>query len=286
MQPKINAHQVPLTEPFFVEYKKTTDHKMDHPHYHDGCEIHFTLCNQTTYYVDDKRFAGNQGTVAVFNSQEIHRVVVPLGIPYERYYCLFKPQFLEFALGEYPDLMLIFNRRPKNFINCMQLTPDEQGTFVRLMSELVSIFNAPKDLMYPIKLRQKLIEVLVFLTEHYLDYQNMTVEHNYFQNELLGRVTQFVRANVAQELSLAGLANQFYTSKSTLTRIFKTHMGMTPFEFITYTRIMKARELILKGYSVHEVAYRVGYRDDSSFIKKFKQLQGVSPKQYYLNSPH
>jgi len=42
----------------------------------------------------------------------------------------------------------------------------------------------------------------------------------------------------------------------------------------------------LKGYSVHEVAYRVGYRDDSSFIKKFKQLQGVSPKQYYLNSPH
>ncbi len=69
-----------LNRDIIVEHKKRTDHKMDRPHFHDGYEIHLTLNNTTLYYVDERKYEGDIGSMAVFNSQEIHRVVVEEGI--------------------------------------------------------------------------------------------------------------------------------------------------------------------------------------------------------------
>lgn len=279
-----NVDTVLLDDDFYIDHKKTTDHKMDRPHFHDGYEIHFTLCNNTRYYIDDKKFVGNQGTVAVINSQEIHRVVVDSGINYERYFILFKPRFLEFALVDYPELLMIFNRRPKNFVNCIQFNLQEQTTFSGMLDQLYTMTRRDsKLLLFDLKVRQKFIELLIFLTEHYAREQDISTSVDYAQNELLTKVVHYVRNHVGEDLSLDVISSQFFTSKSTLIRIFKLYMGMTPLEFITYTRVMNARPLILKGYAISEVAYRVGYKDESSFIRKFKALQGISPKQYLLN---
>ncbi|WP_125608174.1 AraC family transcriptional regulator [Lapidilactobacillus bayanensis] len=283
MQDLSNVDTVLLDDDFYIDHKITTDHKMDRPHFHDGYEIHFTLCNNTRYYIDDKKFICNQGSVAVINSQEIHRVVVDPKISYERYFILFKPGFLEFAIVDYPELLRIFNQRPNDFVNCIQFSLDDQTNFSKLLNQLYVISrHKMEDTLYGLKVRQKFIELLIFLTEHFSRDQSIGIKRDYSQNELLTRIVHYVRENIGEDLSLEVISRQFYISKSTIIRIFKFYMGMTPLEFITYTRIMRARALILKGYSIREVAFRVGYKDESGFIKKFKALQGSSPKQYWL----
>ena len=84
------------------------------------------------------------------------------------------------------------------------------------------------------------------------------------------------------EITLDHISNLFFISKSTITRVFKNTLGMTPNQYVINVRIMKSRELLEQGYAVKDVSEKVGYKDESSFIKKFKELQGESPKQYQL----
>lgn len=274
------VHQVLIPNGFEVEHKITTTHYQRRPHYHDGCEINFCLHDNTDVYVDDKHYHVNSGTVMVFNSQEMHRVFVERGVSYERYYLLFKPEFIEFALSEYPDLLMIFYRRPRHFVNVLSLRLVDQSRLSKLFDELIEIYSEPDSSLHGIKVRQKFIELLVFLNEQFSDRDSVTPYQKSPQNELLTNVTKYIKQNLGEDLTLDGVAEHFFTSKSTLIRTFKRHMGLTPYEFITYARIMESRALVLQGLPVHEVAFRVGYKDDSSFIKKFKALQGVSPKRY------
>ena len=84
------------------------------------------------------------------------------------------------------------------------------------------------------------------------------------------------------EITLDKLSQEFFISKSTIIRMFKNIIGMTPAQYLIYVLIMKSRSLLEKGNTVKFVSEQVGYKDESRYIKKFKELQGVSPKQYTL----
>jgi len=51
-------------------------------------------------------------------------------------------------------------------------------------------------------------------------------------------------------------------------------------EYIAYKRILKAKELLIRGTPVLETCHAVGFRDYSNFYKTFRRLEGVSPREY------
>ncbi|WP_421795298.1 helix-turn-helix domain-containing protein [Haliscomenobacter sp.] len=60
-------------------------------------------------------------------------------------------------------------------------------------------------------------------------------------------------------------------------------LGLTPNEYINEVRLVKAMELFQAnpgGYSVKEMASKVGYRDEKYFSRQFKQRFGVLPSQF------
>lgn len=284
MVQSIEVDKVLLDRDFIVEHKRSTDHKMDRPHFHDGYEIHMTCTKNVDYYIEERKYLGDVGTVAIFNSQEIHRVVPEVeGTMYERYYILFKPRFIEFASRNYPELLILFTDRFDGFENCAYLSEQEQIQYINLLNQLISIQNAPSQFLQEIKLKQKLVEIILFLTDRYVSSGNIRTSISYNKQGVLKDIMLYIRKNFDASLSLDKIANNFYISKSTLIRIFKKHVGMTPNEYITYIRIMESRKLLRKGYSVEQVSLKVGYVDESSFIKRFKKIQGISPKQFILN---
>ena len=61
-------------------------------------------------------------------------------------------------------------------------------------------------------------------------------------------------------------------------------MGMSPMKYIVYLRMERALELIKKQtFSISQIAYAVGYKNQFYFSKEFKQYFGMSPSKY-LNS--
>jgi len=62
---------------------------------------------------------------------------------------------------------------------------------------------------------------------------------------------------------------------------FKDVFELTPFEYLSKTRLYKAAELIKKdGYKITEAAFSVGYHNLSHFAKIFKKEFGLNPSEY------
>lgn len=278
----VDVDRVMLERDFVVEHKKSTDHKMELPHFHDGLEIHFTLNDETLYYVDERRYEGDAGAVAVFNSQEIHRVVVQENIPYERYYILFKPRYLDFVTAEYPDLLRCFTHPKGGAESVVQLSAEPQAELKRLFDQLLYVTGSREITMRELHVKQKLLEIVLFLADRFSVRGGFAAQLDYVRNSETILVANYMRENYYEPISLAEICSRFFISKSTLNRMFRHNLGTTPIEYLSYIRIMESRKFLCSGYPVGVVAEKVGFNDGSTFINNFKKIQGISPKQYAL----
>lgn len=102
-----------------------------------------------------------------------------------------------------------------------------------------------------------------------------------------GRATQlkpaieYIEQNYNQPIALSDVARNAHLSVSRLAHIFKDQMRMTIIEYVTNIRIDRARQLLLStNKSCTEICFEVGYNNQSYFTRTFKQLVGVTPRQF------
>ncbi|HLK38877.1 MAG TPA: helix-turn-helix transcriptional regulator, partial [Polyangiaceae bacterium] len=65
-----------------------------------------------------------------------------------------------------------------------------------------------------------------------------------------------------------------------LVRTFRTEVGLPPYEYLTYLRVSRARELLRRGVFVAEAAQAVGFCDESQLHRHFRRIVGVPPGVY------
>lgn len=98
-------------------------------------------------------------------------------------------------------------------------------------------------------------------------------------NVVIQRVVEYIHDNLGQQLTLTELAFIANMSSYHFSRTFKQATGMAPHQYVLYTRIERAKGLLLQGkLSVAEVATRVGFFDQSHFTRYFKRIVGVTPQ--------
>ncbi len=94
------------------------------------------------------------------------------------------------------------------------------------------------------------------------------------------RARDFVTANLETELTIDLIAGDVGCSASTLQRHFKTHFGMTVFDFIRQKRLEAARSALAgNGIPISHAAHMAGYNNISSFTTAFRKAYGMTPKQ-------
>ena len=71
-----------------------------------------------------------------------------------------------------------------------------------------------------------------------------------------------------------------FISRSTLTRLFKKHLGTTPQMYLESKRLAVAGRMLECGTSVSATCRAVGFSDTSSFIRLFKRRFGETPLKY------
>ena len=92
---------------------------------------------------------------------------------------------------------------------------------------------------------------------------------------------QYIDENYTSDLSIGVLANMCSMSETHFRRLFYRLMGITPTEYKTNKRILKAKDLLLTGdYTVAEAAAKVGIEDANYFSRIFKKKTGFSPTEY------
>jgi len=97
----------------------------------------------------------------------------------------------------------------------------------------------------------------------------------------LGRIRDYVDANLEQTIDVASLAATAHLSVYHFARSFRQSEGITPHAFILERRVAKARELLASTrLPLSEIALKVGFADQSHFARRFRQAVGVSPGQF------
>lgn len=97
-------------------------------------------------------------------------------------------------------------------------------------------------------------------------------------------VVNYIREHVKQPIILQDLANLAGMTKNSFCRYFKQKTGKTPIEFITEIRIATACKYLTEtDSSLKEVCFECGYNNFVSFHKAFKNVTGITPKNYKIN---
>ena len=93
-------------------------------------------------------------------------------------------------------------------------------------------------------------------------------------------ILDYIRDNLSEPLTLDQIAGRFFISKHYLCRIFKSATGFSVMEYIIYSRVLKARQLLQEGVSVQQAGELAGFSDNSHFIRTFGHLTGITPGRY------
>ena len=101
-----------------------------------------------------------------------------------------------------------------------------------------------------------------------------------------GGVIRKARAFIAEHyadsnVTLHDVASHVALSNNHFCTVFSQEMGVTFTEYLTATRIARAKELLTTtSMRTSDVAYAVGYNDPHYFSYLFKKNTGMSPRDY------
>lgn len=91
----------------------------------------------------------------------------------------------------------------------------------------------------------------------------------------------FIEQNFQNDISIEDIAASCGLNRSYFGKIFHENMGKTPQEFLISYRMTKATELLkLTRLSIADIGNAVGYPNQLHFSRAFKNVYGVSPRQW------
>ena len=97
----------------------------------------------------------------------------------------------------------------------------------------------------------------------------------------LRKIEDYVRAHLAESISIDTLAELVELSPFHFSRMFKQATGMSPLQFVTRERIVRAQQLVREtSRSLIEIALEVGYTSPSHFAQVFRRVVGVAPTEF------
>ncbi len=268
------------SDPFFCSFDYDTrsyDINMEFQHFHRFYEIHILLDKEAAHLVDGNLYEMKQYDVTLLPPLKLHKSIYPEGAPVRRLIIQFAlPANGTFILkNDISDILSVFNCEPP----VLRLTESCQ-------TEAFSHLNKIQKL---IKTRPCDFSVLVFteFIEFLYALKTSETENLYRQKaentleEKIYRVTSYIHAHFAEELSLESLAKMCYMSPTYLSHSFKTVTGFSLINYIQMTRISNAQQMLLSGdLKITDIAIKCGFNSFSQFNRTFNKLVKKSPSEF------
>lgn len=101
------------------------------------------------------------------------------------------------------------------------------------------------------------------------------------ETTVANKIADFISEKLSDELTLEMLSKKFNFSKNHVINIFKKEYKMTPFEYMNFLRIKKAKSLLeMTSRPVESICYECGFNNYSHFYKLFYRMNHISPTEW------
>jgi len=257
---------------FYLQLNQNESWAMSRLHFHDYFEILLPLTSPGNIFVNDQVYPLERGTLYLIGESTLHRTMA------NGFHSRYILHISRKALTELSTPQTDFTHLMQVSFRRAVLDPEQMTELIELFQDLERNKN---DGSFGSDVRQTiaLLRLLLRLAPT-LDAANAgeAIRNKDFLR--VAPILDYIRDNLAEPLSLDQIASQFYISKHYLCRIFKAATGFSVMEYIIYSRVLRARQLLQEGVSVQQAGELSGFSDNSHFIRTFGHLTGVTPGKY------
>ena len=132
--------------------------------------------------------------------------------------------------------------------------------------------NIAKDALADLSLKILLLRII--------QTQNLAVPAR-IQDHRFAPVIHYIKKNLSEKLNIKALAREACMSQSAFFHSFRENFGLSPLEYILNERINLAKNILVdSAISISEACYQSGFNNLNHFIKLFKRIEGITPKEY------
>ncbi len=130
-------------------------------------------------------------------------------------------------------------------------------------------------LLKMLRIMSKSKEITPLATEGYIN----TYHHR--DNERIDRVFKFIFGNFHKDIQLDEVAKVANMNKQAFCRYFKMRTQKTFIEFVNQIRINHACKMIeTRNVAISTLAYECGFNSLSNFNRFFKEVKGITPREF------
>jgi AraC-like DNA-binding protein len=160
---------------------------------------------------------------------------------------------------------------------------EKDDFLVNFTHSLDSMLNVGKPIYHELE-KLKLEELFLYLAMQYPG-QLAQIRNMSYETDDDWAIRQAVTSHVSSNVTVEELAFLCNMSLSTFKRRFAKLYGTSPNKWLLEMKMQKAAQLLRRGeHKVSEIYFELGYENLSSFIQSFKQVHGITPKQYQLSN--
>lgn len=166
-----------------------------------------------------------------------------------------------------------------------QFIPLVKEPFAAIFEDkLKHLAEAVSEMGNEAELNSRYGEVIVLVStvvkELFWDKDEAQEDLNRFQI-LANKAKEYIKANIAKNITIDEIASMFYLSSHYFGDIFKKETGMSLKEYHTLLRMKEAALLLNhKDANISDIAKELGFSSIHYFSRKFKQFYGKSPVEY------
>lgn len=245
-------------------------------HIHDCCEILLCLSDNRKFLIGESVYEANKNDMFFVNQFEIHKMTDDENNFCRRYVFKVHPQFCLINSTKATDLSALFYN--KKFGKKITLTKPQADLLVSLFESLKDTSEYGSDVLANITA----VKILVLANRFVYKASAGGIGTPYSGNSLVQKVVEYINSHLLDCINLEELSQAHFVSKNHLCRIFKKQTGTTIMNYIILRRISEAKRFLSEGYDVKETCEKCGFNDYSHFIRTFRKIVGIPPKQYIM----
>ena len=260
----------------------------------DTCFVLMLMYEGTAHFeVHGKTFEAMAPCFVCFDESESPKLLKKRGLKCDSVY--FSPTFLNVnmtfsrihsgnyeQLAEIHDLFLLKPfTDPKRYV--VPIFDECLGNMQRLFALLEDELREQPDWYWSCRSRSYFMEIILLLERTYgWVGQNNSVERaNKILNPYLKNAVIYIENHYRNVLTLDDLVKAASLNRSSLTKLFKDELEMTPIEYLWHHRMNVAKKLLeYTNLPVKDIVNRCGFKTVQHFSRRFEEHFGCNPTTF------
>lgn len=245
-------------------------------HNDENHKIILVVDGEVDFQLSAKTFRARKGDMVLLSSDESYHTTIAKA-PFKRYVLSVNPEVAQLQMGD-ETLLSMLQDHPREFNHCIRVK--DLDNFIRIFGNLISEYHSQYCKPYTEELQLLLVKQLLIRVYRTQNRTAMLMP-DFPMRDRIFTVQYYIDANYKTDLKISQICEDMHINPSHFSRMFKTYIGMSPKQYLTYVRLCSVkRDLLMTKRSITDIALDNGFVDVNNFTRIFRKTFGITPSQY------